>query len=200
MVTFWEYLKALVSNWRAIVLLLFGIVGMIERFSDRKIPLPRWAKTTIAIGALVLAPFFAYREARLESTPRSKTVPSVNMFDDAAKRGDAGRTDFRFTLRNFGNAAAALQLSYVLLLDGREQNLHIQLPKRSTLEPQQQVDLNLPLVVTPETNADIWSGRSHVDVRIMAEYSGGDPAISKKYTFEAQFDSSTARFSTVRSE
>jgi hypothetical protein len=194
---FWDYLKALVWNWRGIVLFALGLLGMVERFLDSRYRLPRWAKYSLALGAFIFANFFAYRDARIENRGQ---VPIINMFSDSATKDDQGRSDFRFTLRNFGNASAVAHINFVLLLDGRPQTLRIQLPERSVIAPQQQIDINLPLVVTPQTNAAIWDGQSQAEVRITADYSGGEPVISTKYEYVGRFDAYSRDFSTMKSE
>jgi len=194
---FWDYLKALLLNWRGIVLLVLGVIGIAERFSDKKITLPRWAKVAIIVSAFVFANFSAYREARL-SAP--STEANINMVNDAANKSDESRTDFRFTLRNFGNATAVTRISYVFLLDGRPQDLAIQLPERTAVAPGQQVDINLPLSTTADTNAAIWAGQHQVEIKISADYSGGEPNLSKKYRYIGKFDAPTRRFDTIESE
>lgn len=84
---FWAYVKALLWNWRGAVLAVFGIVGLAERFYDKKFELSRNIKVVILTGAFIFANYFAYGDARLNT---HSTEAVLGMFNDVTHKVDAG--------------------------------------------------------------------------------------------------------------
>jgi hypothetical protein len=92
------------------------------------------------------------------------------------------------SVENSGTMRTNATITPSLFVDGEPHPIQNNIKPEIPFVPQSDLEIKIPLTLTPEQDADFWTGKSEVVLQLMIDYPeqpGGKPA---RYTYRNKFD------------